>query len=485
MTESDDGEGPSSRRSFRTAPRRAYATARQVALTVLTRVARDGAYADRALDVALERSSLSERDKALATELVYGTLRRQLYLDFLIGELADRSFRKTPPVVRESLRLGAYQILETRVPPHAAVNEAVALVSQDYRHAAGFVNAVLRKLAVLVAENKLPEPANSPDEPWAGLAIKGGVAPWIVAELAAQRGAQAVEPWLAANNVRPPLSLRVCGHRTTRAALLHTFEGQGVEVEAPSAFPDGLRLVGAGNVADLPGFAEGHFVVQDLAAQLVARLAAPASGDRVWDVCAAPGGKAMHLAELVGPEGRVLASDLHAAKTRLISDTAQRLHLNNVTAVPLDATDEESVHETLARHGMPEVDVVVLDAPCTGLGTLRRNPELRIAHPEQMQELVGIQAKLLTSAATTVRAGGALIYAVCTFTRAEGPEQVAKFLTSHPEFVAELPTDPLLGAYLEEQHTLGQHFTALRTWTDRDGTDGFFGVRLCHRSGAR
>jgi 16S rRNA (cytosine967-C5)-methyltransferase len=458
------------------------ASARQVALSVLVRVAKDGAYADRALDVALGRSLLSDRDKALATELVYGTLRQQLYIDFLLARLATKPLKKTPPTVREALRMGAYQLLETRVPPHAAVNEAVSLIEHDYRHAAGFVNAVLRKLSTLKEAGELPRGEESIRDPIEALAIQTSHAPWIVEEVARQRGLEAARAWVDANNLRPALSVRVNRTRATRDEVKAELEAAGAIVEAPERFPDGLRVRDAGSVAALKGFAAGHFTVQDLGAQLVAYLAQPEPHGFVLDACAAPGGKATHLAEMLAGTGTVLATDVHTGKTRLIAGHAERLGLTNLKTATVDATEPDALRDVLRDHDRADVDLAVLDAPCTGLGTLRRNPELRSQSEERVHDLTLLQDRLIDSIATVVRPGGALVYAVCTVTEAEGPTRIYEFTKRNRKFRVESAVGPVTGHFIATYSNQDTSFQALRTWTDLHGTDGFFAVRLTRTS---
>jgi 16S rRNA (cytosine967-C5)-methyltransferase len=460
-------------------------SARQVALSVLVRVAKDGAYADRALDVALERSALAERDRALATELVYGTLRRQIYIDFLLRHLASKPLARTPPTVHAALRMGAYQILETRVPARAAVNEAVALVAQDYHHAAGFVNAVLRKLSALKEANTLPRVEDETSDPIEALALQTSHAPWIVREVARQRGLDGARAWVDANNQRPALSIRVNSTRATRDEVQAELEAGGAVVEAPEHFPEGLRVRQSGSVATLPGFASGRFTVQDLGAQLVALLAEPAPGDFVLDACAAPGGKATHFAQLVGSTGTVLAVDVHAGKTRLITANALRLGLTNLKTAVVDATDPDALGDLLRDQGRTDVDLACIDAPCSGLGTLRRNPELRSQSEERVRQLTSIQTRLLDSVAKVVRPGGKLVYAVCTVTEAEGPERIANFLRKNNGFGPAPLNAPALRQFVVSVKHSGIAFDALRTWTDVHGTDGFFGACLVRSPGAR
>ncbi len=448
--------------------------ARRAAHQVLLRVARDGAYADRALDAVLERSGLQPRDRNLVTELVYGTLRSLANIDFILSTLATRPLSKMPASVLVAMRLGAYQILYMRVPARAAVNESVALVSSDHRFASGFVNAVLRKLAVMHEAGEVPQPRDSIADPLEALAVESSHPLWLLREVQRQRGAEVLAAFVAANNERPPLSLRVNVQRATREEVAKSLLDYGCEVELPERFPSALLVRNAGAVSELPGFLEGHFSVQDLAAQLVAVLAEPHGAMTILDLCAAPGGKTCHLAEL-DPEGLVIAVDLHPAKTRLIAQSAERLGLTNIVVAAADATNHEAIEDVLFDHKREEVDLIVVDAPCSGMGTLRRNPELRSQSETAVTGLCKLQDNILDTAALLVRSGGHIVYSVCTTTDAEGNDRVKAFLERHPEMSRVDPPDHL-------KHFVdtcnGYVGSCLRTWPDIHGTDGFFAARL-------
>ncbi len=449
--------------------------ARRVAHHVLVRVERDRAYADRALEAALKRTPLTTRDRALASELCYGALRHQRHLDFVLGRLATRELSTLSCEVKAALRLGAYQILHTRIPPRAAVFESVALVGR--RPAAGFVNAVLRKLVTLKDAGALPTPSATLSDPIECLASEGSHPEWLLRELWPRLGERETRALVAANNERPGLSLRVNLLRTTREALALSLRAAGCSVSLPELFPHALIVQAGGDVRALPGFAAGHFTVQDAAAQLIAVLASPAPGDVVLDACAAPGGKATHVAELMRDQGAVVAVDVHRGRARLIDENARRLGLTSVHVHVADASDVEALGAVLAEHGRTEVDAALVDAPCSGQGTLRRNPELRLHEREGVALLAKLQDHLLDSVARVVRPGGALVYAVCTVTEEEGPARIAELLRRRPEYHLELPPDPVIAPFVE-QSALGP---VVKTWPHRHPSDGFFAARLVRR----
>ncbi len=454
--------------------------ARRIAHEVLLRVLRDQAYADRALDAALDRSSLQERDRALATELVYGSLRQQQRLDFILGQLADRPLRKLHPAVLIALRLGAYQVLETRIPAPAAVNETVALVRSQHKYAAGFANALLRKLALLHERGELPRVEDVHTDPLDVLAVQGSHPRWFLERVADELGIDEARELVAANNKAPPLSIRVNRLRASREDVARALTDSGAEVDLPTHFPEGLLARGAGYIRNIAAFNDGHFTVQDLAAQAIGELCGPAPRMVVLDACAAPGGKATHLAELMDDEGKVLAVDINPGRTRLIADAAARLGLKSVVPVAADASDGALLLEKLRQAAKTDkLDLALVDAPCTGMGTLRRNPELRGRPESTIPLMTRLQDAILDAVAPLIRVDGALVFAVCTVTREEGVERIEAFLDRHPEFEGDWPRhNNELKTFLNVHEGARWKFPFLRTWPQRHDVDGFFACRL-------
>ncbi len=417
-------------------------TARSVALEVIARVIDDGAYSNRLLPALLGRSGLDPRDRAFATELAFGTLRRRLILDAKIERVADRPLDKvTPPEALNALRLGAYQ-LAAGVAPHAAVSATVDLVPGRAR---GFVNAVLRRLA---ASPEPPPEGTGTD----AIAARTGMRPWAIEELDRLAGAEA-EDAAAALASRAPLSIRVVGGPDEVTSVGDALRAAGVTV-TPAAVHDGcLILEDAGDPRALPGFAEGRWTVQDQASAFVVEALDPRSGERVYDVCAAPGGKALFAAERVGPGGSVLASDVSPRRVRLIADTGERLGW----APWLLA------HDAARPAVAGPFDRVLVDAPCSGLGSARRRPELLWRVPkERVSALAARQLALVSAAADAMAAGGRLVYAVCTFTRGETDAVCDALLRARSELRPVVTAGPDGPA---ERH---------RLWPHRHGCDGMF-----------
>ncbi|MEM6730450.1 MAG: SAM-dependent methyltransferase, partial [Myxococcota bacterium] len=318
-------------------------------------------------------------------------------------------------------------------------------------------------------------------EPLEALGVMGSHPVWFLEELSERIGLEETRSFVDANNQSPPLMLRVNRTRTDRDSLAKTLSENGLEVDVPTFVPEGLEVRDAGLITEVEEFQLGHCSVQDFAAQLVGALAAPEPGMAVLDACAAPGGKTCHVAELMGDDGRVIALDIHPGRTRLITENATRLGLSSITTMALDASDGELLGKELAALDAPQVDVALLDAPCSGLGTLRRHPELRLRKESELPGLVRLQTQLLDAISGCVKPGGHLVYSVCTVTRAEGIEQVKEFLARHSEFE---PVWPELAA-LEPVKAQVDGIPVLETWPHRHGTDGFFAVRLARSSNPR
>jgi 16S rRNA (cytosine967-C5)-methyltransferase len=437
-------------------------TARALAIDVLARLEATDAWLTPVLDARLSEASLDDaRDAALVTELCYGATRRRLALDFAIAGVSDRRLATLEDRVLAALRVGAHQLFYGRMPARAAVAETVEAVKQlGLARASGFVNAILRKLAALPSQ-PLPPP-----EPLAEhLAVRESHPAWLVERWLTAFGPERTEAMLVADNQAPPLVLRVNTTRTSREALLALFTEAGLTPRGTGHSPFGVSLSAQGRVERLVGFTEGLWQVQDEAAQLVVHYAGAAAGARVLDVCAAPGGKTCQLAE----RGPVLAMDLHPRKLEGIRVEAMRLGLSQrITLRAHDATQAFPAE-------VGPVDVVLLDAPCSGLGTLRRNPELRYRRKaEDIPRLAALQHQMLERAGAVVPPGGLLVYAVCSTEREEGPGQVAAFLAAHPDFVLAPPEGAAAAdCPLEEG--------CLRTFPGLEGMDGFFAARLRRR----
>lgn len=421
------------------------ATSRSVALQVLTAVEQEGAYSNLLLNGTLQKSRLSGPDAGLATELVYGTIQRLNTIDFLLEPFVTKGMGKLAPWVRNLLRMSFYQLYYLdRIPPHAVVNEAVNLAKKrGHQGISGMVNGVLRNVLRRKEELKLPEGL----APVQRIALEHSHPEWLVARLLEQYGEQTTEAICRANNEPPSISIRVNRVKTSREDMLQLLKEHGLSAAPSKLSRDGIVVEGGGNMALTPWYREGLISVQDESSMLVAEALEPEPGMSVLDCCAAPGGKTCHIAEIMQGRGRVLANDIHPHKAKLVEDQASRLGLTNID---ISTGDASRLGERLERNSF---DRVLLDAPCSGLGVIRRKPDLKWAKTAgDIAEIAGIQRMLLDTAGDLLKPGGLLVYSTCTIDSRENGELVSSFLSRHPEFelAADKPsaweTEPLAAA---------------------------------------
>ncbi len=380
-------------------------TARDVAIEALVRV-EEGAFSNLLLPTLLRGSGLSGRDRAFVTDLVYSSLREQRALDHLLGPFLNRPVHGLDPDARAALRLGAYQ-LRAGIAPHAAVGETVSAIGRRNPRAKGFVNAVLRHLAASGPPWVLPT-----GDGVTSLAIRTSHPDWIVARLVDDLGPVDAAAVLESDNRPPAVTLRVNPHRGDPVQLTDELRVADIRVEPGVLVPDALVVTGLGDPAALPAVAEGRATPQDQASQAVVAALDPQPGDRVLEIAAAPGGKTTAIAERVGARGRVVGLDLNRGRVARIVEAAARLGLTTVDPLVADGRALPFVPASFDR--------VLVDAPCSGLGVLRRRPEARWRlEPDAPEVLARLQRELLAVAAETVRPGGVLLYSVCTLTAVE------------------------------------------------------------------
>ena len=433
---------------------------RELAMQVLQKVHVEGAYANVALAETLREIKLTERDRRFLTELVYGVTKAGETLDYMIGRyVAD--IRKAQPAIRELLRLGFYQIfLMDRVPPSAACDTAVELAKKHGRRGAdSFVNGVLR------AALREPERAALPDGRNAhALALRTWHPKWLVERWMRAYGYERTEELCHCNNTSAPLSMRVNTLRTNRPALMEQFTAAGAQVCASAWVPDGIVLGTHGALDELAPLRMGLAQVQDESSMLVAHVLAPEPGMTVIDACAAPGGKTTHIAQRMENRGRILAFDIYEEKIRRIERNAQRLGISIMEAQMCDA-------RAIGAAYAGQADRVLVDAPCSGLGVLRRKPDARWKKsPEDVKTLPPLQRAILASAAEAVKKGGILVYSTCTMEECENAAIVANFLRTHTDFVLEET-----GGFLPVQKTTE---CMVQIMPETDGPDGFFIARM-------
>lgn len=477
MTDTTKGKGPVRGKRWpgrgNTARKTAGPTApRMIAIRVVERVQRAGAYADLALHHALVESRIPAADRALATELVYGTLRWRGRLDYLISQALDKrpgnEISNLEPLVTSALRVGAYQLFfSDRIPANAAVDEAVRCVrAMGLERATGLVNAVLRRLA---REGESIEFPSLESDPVGHLVHAGSLPKWLAERWLAEFGAEEAAQLAETMNQPAPLTVRVNRTKTTREALLPELIERFPDAKLCRYAPAGIILGRKGDAGQDPAFLAGQISVQDEASQLVVQLLDPQPGDRILDTCSAPGTKSAAIAERLNGVGHVLALDRHARRLRLVGRSMRRLEIGGVATLERDATQSLA---DLADEG--PFDRILIDAPCSGLGSLRRNPDARWRiRPEDLEALSKIQRALVESAAEVLRPGGSLVYSTCTITQEENENVIQGFLATRPGW----QIAPRAAAPTSMQELIDDA-GYLRLLPHRHDMDGFFAVRL-------
>ena len=429
--------------------------ARETALNVLIACRKEGGWSNGVLKEYLQRDHLDRRDAALATRLCYGVLQNRLKLDFYLQQLLTGKVKDLHPAVRDILHLGLYQLKQMdKVPSSAAVNESVDLAKKyckKQRYAPGLVNAVLRK----AADAPLQEPTG-----WQEMYSHPQA---LIDLLKSYVGKERIAKMLAANNEAPDTVVQVNTLKITAAALAERLEGEGVNVQPHGWMKDCLVLSGTGNLEKLAAFREGLFYVQDAAAKLSVLCAALTPGQAVLDCCAAPGGKSFAAAIAMEGNGSITSCDVHPHKAELIANGAARLDIEIVDARCQDATAFVPAWEE-------KMDMVIADVPCSGLGIIRKKPDIRYKDLNEMKALPALQLQILKNQARYVRPGGVLLYSTCTLVRAENEAVVEAFLKDDPDFFLEKL--PLPAAFPE--NTSGM----LALVPGEYDTDGFFIAKL-------
>ncbi len=434
------------------------ANARELALQTLTDILIDGAYSNHALSEQIEKNELTVQDKNFMTELVYGTLQHEQLLNFYVTPFFNG---KVKAWVRILIQMTLYQMLFLdSVPEHAAISEAVKIAKKRGGQFNGkLVNAILREMT----RTPLPSLDTIKDEA-ERLAVETSHPLWLIKLWSKQFGWEKTIQMARANNERVNVTIRVNGVRGTREELKQKLESEGITCEYGNLSQDALVIL-KGNVIKTKAFEQGWFYVQDESSMLVARALKPKHHSKVLDTCSAPGGKTTHVAELMRQTGTVYAHDVYEHKIKLIEDNVKRLGLTNVVATLQDAT---TLNE---RYESDNFDAVLVDAPCSGLGILRRHPEVKITkQPSDLDEIMMIQKKILNTVAPLVKVGGTLVYSTCTVNRKENDKMVEQFLAQHPEYELDPTLVNRLPEVLHEQTKNGM----VQLFPGDYQTDGFF-----------
>ena len=425
------------------------ANPRQIAFQALLKTEKDGAFSNLALDAVLSKSDLDTRDKSFVSNLFYGVIERQLTIDYNLSLYLTKPLKKLKPEVLTIMRSGAYQILfMDKVPDSAAVNESIKLSKKNGAdYASGLINAVLRKVAAkgLV----LPEDENSAEY----LSIKYSCPLWLTEKWSAEYGKEDTIKLLEASLGTADTYIRVNTTKTTDVELIDKLNNEGVSAEK-TYNENTLKISLKGNdIEKLATFKEGLFHVQDMASQLCAKALGATEGDTVFDLCSAPGGKAYTVCEMMNDKGRVLCFDIYENRVSLILKGAKRLSLRAIEGRVGDAS--------VFNKSLGLADRVLCDVPCSGLGIIRRKPEIKYKKAEELASLPEIQLAIINNASRYVKAGGRLLYSTCTLSKAENEDVCRKFLNTNLNFKA-------VGVFSEDDDcmkTLMPH---------KNESDGFF-----------
>ena len=437
---------------------------RQLAFQALREVQGKGAYTDIALDRQLKVGEISNADRALVCELVYGCVRLRRSLDYLIDHLGKKPALKQPPDLRLILHIGLYQLRYlNQIPPSAAVNTTVELAKKNGLKAlAPVVNGMLRKYERMSQQS---DPLSLLKNNIKNLGVLYSFPDWIVAIWLEQLTNQETQQLCEWFNQPPKLDLRVNPLQASVEEVESALKAQGIAVSRLTHLPQALRLSGSpGFIPKLPGFLSGWWMVQDSSAQLVTHVLSPQPGEVVIDACAAPGGKTTHMAELMGDQGEIWAGDRSLRRLRKVSENAERLKLKSIAIC-----DEDR----LLREFKDKADRVLVDAPCSGLGTLHKHPDIRWRQTEEgIKELSHLQGEILSKAATWVKPDGVMVYSTCTLSPQENEQVVKNFLTDNPSWQIEPPLPNSAGYGFANEEGL------IKVWPHKHDMDGFFMVKL-------
>ncbi len=436
--------------------------ARETALKILYDITENQAYSNISVNKHLENDKLREIDRSFATELVYGTVKWLLQIDYIIGKYSSIKIKKLSPWIKNILRLGIYQLLHTdRIPVSAACNTAVDLAKR-YGHQASsrFVNAVLRS----VAKNKESIPYPDKSDITGYLSILYSHPVWMVENWIELYGAEFTEELLKSNNQVPDFIIRTNTLKTDRNSLLDMLHNEGISAEPGRYLEEAVILKNPSSISNLETFKKGYFQVQDESSMLAAKILDPREGETVIDVCSAPGGKATHMAQLMNNKGTVIARDIYQHKLNLIEQSCSRL---GIDIIKTEIHDALSLDENL----IGKADRVLIDAPCSGLGIIRKKPDIKYSKTQnELKAITGLQREILRNASKYLKVGGYMIYSTCTIQPQENLEIVQDFLAENTNFTLrgfkEIMPPNLDIASSEDGY--------IQLYPNKNQTDGFF-----------
>ncbi len=435
--------------------------AREAAFKILCDIEIEKNYSNMAINKIFKNEKINDKDKGLATELVYGVIENRKYLDFIINKLSKIKVKKMSSFVKIILRMGTYQILFLdKIEDHAAVNETVKLASKYDGKSKGFVNAILRN----EIRQKRTIKYIDIEDPIRRLAVKYSYQQWIVEDWVKNFGIEFAEELLEALNERPDLYVRTNTLKIDRDSLLKEFEKEEIKASKAMLPEEAIMVENFKGIESSRLYKEGLFTVQDISSMLVAKVVAPKEGDMVLDVCSAPGGKSTHMAELMKNTGKIVSRDVFEHKIKVIKASAKRLGITNIEAEEFDAAN-------LDENSIEKFDCVLTDVPCSGLGIIRRKPEIKYKAKEELVDLPKIQSKILENASKYVKINGTLVYSTCTVQDCENIEVVEKFLKENPNY--ELV--PIEGINVDPDE---QEKGYIKIYPNVHGMDGFFIAKM-------
>jgi len=440
-------------------------SARDAAVKTIYRVLREGGYSNIAVKQELDEGSLGRLDKALVTEIVNGTLRNLTRIDWIKSQFVKKN--NIDPWIEDILRCGIYQIVFLdRVPDSAVCNESAELArSHGHEGTVKFVNGVLRN----VSRNKDKLVYPDRDKEYVKyLSVFYSHPQWMVRKWIRDYGNVFTEELLKANNEVPPFTIRCNRLKNDRQELMHILAGEGIECSEGRLNPEAISIRGTSAIEGKPSFQKGYYQVQDESSMLVAHVVDPRPGEKVLDICSAPGGKTTHMAELMDNKGVVVARDIHPHKLKLVEENCRRLGITNVRTELYNARE-------LDKDSVGQFDRVLLDAPCSGLGVIRRKPDLRWKkEPDNFEELSALQKEMLGLASRYVKPGGFLIYSTCTINKTENINVVKDFLANNPDFQLVSLKGLIPDGLIEKKAEDG----LLELFPNTQGTDGFFIAKI-------
>ncbi|MFV9509932.1 16S rRNA (cytosine(967)-C(5))-methyltransferase RsmB [Tepidibacillus sp. LV47] len=446
-------------------------TAREIALDVLTKVDTKHSYSNLQLNQTLQKNNLSRVDANFATQLIYGTIQHLNRIDWMLKPFVRIPLAELEPWIRNLLRLSIYQIWYLdKIPSHAVVNEAVNIAKKwGHKGIAGMVNAVLRHFLRKKEEIKIPTDLPQQER----IALEYSHPEWLVSRLIEDYGIEEAEQICRVNNLPPYQSLRVNPLKISRDEMIKLLKEEyadKIQVWPSPLSEQGIMVKGVGNLALSKWYEMGYFTIQDGSSMLVAEVLDPKPGMTVLDAAAAPGGKTTHIAEKMLDKGKIIAADIHKHKIPLIEEQQKRLGLHIIETIHADARE-------LREHFPPVFDRILLDVPCSGLGVIRRKPDLKWAKTkDQIQQITTVQREILDTVSPLLKPGGVLVYSTCTMVKEENQDMVLSFIKNHPEFELDYNLPKYLPQIVNER--LDTKKGMIQILPHHFDTDGFFISRL-------